>query len=117
MPLRLHKRDVDEQCFLVYGYPAPYTFTHQMQEFLKLVTYNEISHEEWLQCYEIILVTTKKKKDWFEKQELVLPQQIHDIAKELKMDIQLQTDEEKENGHSMLVCNLTDTKFVQREEK
>ena len=72
---------------VVYGYSASYTFTHQMQEFLKLVTHNEMSHEEWLQCYNIILTTSKEKNDWFQKKELVLPQQSHDTAKKLKMDI------------------------------
>ena len=57
------------------------------------------------------MATTKEKKDWFEKQELVLPQQIHDIGKVLKMDIRFQTVEEKENGHSMLLCDLTDCKL------
>ena len=105
------KEMMDEQLFLVYGYSASYTFTHQMQKFLKLVTHNEISHEEWLQCYDIILATTKEKKDWLEKNELILPQQIHNIAKKLKMDMQLQTDEEKENGHSMFLCDLADCKL------
>ena len=59
------KEMMDEKSFLVYGCSASYTFTHQMQEFLKLVTHNEISHEEWLQCYNIILTTIKGKKDWF----------------------------------------------------
>ena len=44
----------------------------------------------------------KRKKIGFKK-GLVSPKHIHDTAEKLKMDIQLQTVEEKENRHSMFL--------------
>ena len=61
---------------------------------------NDISDEEWLQCYDLIVKNMEIDKEACEKKGINIPQEIHEIAKKIRLDITATAKEEREAGHT-----------------
>ena len=88
-----------------------------MDTFLQLALDGSISSEEWLNCYKEIVNTMEMDKIECAKDEIVIPYKIHHLAKQLSLDAIFTTDEEREAGHTMVACDLTDCQYCDEKKK
>ena len=90
-------------------------FRCHMDTFLQLALDGSIGSQEWLNCYGEIVNNMKKYKD--AKDKTVIPYKIHQLAKQLSLDAIFTTDEEREAGHTMVSCDLTDCNYCDEKKK
>ena len=92
-------------------------FKHHMDTFLQLATDGSISSVEWLNCYKAIVSNMERDRDACAKRNVSIPNKIHHLAKQLSLDALFTTDEEREAGHSMVSCDLTDCHYCDEKKK
>ena len=93
-------------------------FTSHMDTFLQIAIDGSISSDEWLNCYKAI-VSNMEGKDTLAcpKRKYAIPNKIHHLAKQLSLDALLTTDEERDAGHTMVSCDLTDCHYCDEKKK
>ena len=92
-------------------------FTCHMTTFLQLALDGSISSEEWLNYYKEIVDNIERYKDACAKDKVVIPYKLHQLAKQLKLDADFTTDEEREAGHTMVSCDLTDCHYCDEKKR
>ena len=86
-------------------------FKSHMDTFLQLALDGSIGSEEWLNCYKAIVSNMERDRDACAKRNVAIPHKIHHLAKQLSLDAIFTTDEEREAGHTMVSCDLTDCHY------
>ena len=92
-------------------------FTTHMDTFLQLALDGSITSEEWLNCYKEIVNNMEKDKDECAKRKVAIPHKIHQLAKQLSLDALFTSDEERQAGHTMVSCDLTDCHYCDEKKK
>ena len=92
-------------------------FTCHMDTFLQLALDGSITSEEWLNCYKEIVNNMERYKDVCAKDKTVIPHKIHQLAKQLSLDALFTSDEERQVGHTMVSCDLTDCHYCDEKKK
>ena len=92
-------------------------FTTHMDTFLQLALDGSITSEEWLNCYQEIVNNMEKDKDECAKRKVAIPHKIHQLAKQLSLDALFTSDEERQAGHTMVSCDLTDCHYCDEKKK
>ena len=92
-------------------------FKSHMDTFLQLAIDGSISSDEWLNCYKEIVNNMERDKEACAKRKIAIPNKIHHLAKQLSLDALFTTDEEREAGHSMVSCDLTDCHYCDKKKK
>ena len=92
-------------------------FKHHMDTFLQLAIDGSISSDEWLNCYKEIVNNLERDKDACAKRKIAIPNKIHHLAKQLSLDALFTTDEERDAGHTMVSCDLTDCHYCDEKRK
>ena len=92
-------------------------FTSHMDTFLQIAIDGSISSDEWLNCYKAIVSNMEKDTLACPKRKYAIPNKIHHLAKQLSLDALLTTDEERDAGHTMVSCNLTDCHYCDEKKK
>ena len=92
--------------------------TSHMDTFLQIAIDGSISSDEWLNCYKAI-VSNMEERDTLAcpKRKYAIPNKIHHLAKQLSLDALLTTDEERDAGHTMVSCDLTDCHYCDEKKK
>ena len=94
-------------------------FTSHMDTFLQIAIDGSISSDEWLNCYKAIV--SNMERDTLAacptKRKYAIPNKIHHLAKQLSLDALLTTDEERDAGHTMVSCDLTDCHYCDEKKK
>ena len=89
-----------------------------MDTFLQLAIDGSISSDEWLNCYKEIVNNLERDKDVCAKRKVAaIPNKIHHLAKQLSLDALFTTNEEREAGHTMVSCDLTDCHYCDEKKK
>ena len=94
-----------------------YWFKSHMDTFLKLAIDGSITSEEWLNCYKEIVNNMERDKEACAKCKVAIPRKIHHLAKQLSLDAIFTTDKEREAGHTMVSCDLTDCHYCEEKNK
>ena len=93
--------------------------TSHMDTFLQIAIDGSISSDEWLNCYKTIV--SNMERDTVAacptKRKYAIPNKIHHLAKQLSLDALLTTDEERDAGHTMVSCDLTDCHYCDEKKK
>ena len=92
-------------------------FTCHMDTFLQLALDGSIGSEEWLNCYKEIVRNMERDRDACAKRKVAIPHKIHHLAKQLSLDAIFTTNEEREVGHTMVSCDLTDCHYCDEKKK
>ena len=92
-------------------------FTHHMDTFVQLALDGSITSDEWLNCYKEIVNNMERDKDECAKRKVAIPHKIHQLAKQLSLDAIFTTNEEREAGHTMVACDLTDCQYCDEKKK
>ena len=92
-------------------------FKRHMDTFLQLVLDGSIGSEEWLNCYKEIVRNMERDRDACAKRKVAIPNKIHHLAKQLSLDALFTTNEEREAGHTMVSCDLTDCHYCDEKNK
>ena len=92
-------------------------FNCHMDTFLQLALDGSIGSEEWLNCYKEIVNNMERDKDACAKHKVAIPYKIHHLAKQLSLDAIFTTNEEREAGHTMVSCELTDCHYCDEKKK
>ena len=92
-------------------------FTHHMDTFVQLALDGSITSDEWLNCYKEIVNNMERDKDECAKRKVAIPHKIHHLAKQLSLDAIFTIDEEREVGHTMVACDLTDCQYCDEKKK
>ena len=92
-------------------------FKSHMDTFLQLAIDGSIGSEEWLYCYKEIVNNLERDKDACAKRNVAIPNKIHHLAKQLSLDALFTTDEERDAGHTMVSCDLTDCHYCDDKKK
>ena len=92
-------------------------FTTHMDTFLQLALNGSITSEEWLNCYREIVNNMEKDKDECAKRKVAIPHKIHQLAKQLSLDALFTSDEERQAGHTMVSCDLTNCHYCDEKKK
>ena len=92
-------------------------FTCHMTTFLQLALDGSIRSEEWLNCYKEIVDNMERYKGAYAKDKVVIPYKSHQLAKQLKLDANFTTDEEREAVHMMVSCDPTDCHYCDEKKK
>ena len=92
-------------------------FKRHMDTFLQLALDGSIGSEEWLNCYKEIVRNMERDRDACAKRKVAIPNKIHHLAKQLSLDALFTTDEEREAGHTMVSCDLTDCHYCDEKKK
>ena len=92
-------------------------FTQHMDTFVQLALDGSITSDEWLNCYKEIVNNMERDKDECAKRKVAIPHKIHQLAKQLSLDAIFTTDEEREAGHTMVACDLTDCQYCDEKKK
>ena len=92
-------------------------FKSHMDTFLQLAIDGSISSDEWLNCYKAIVNNMERDKDACAKRKVAIPNKIHHLAKQLSLDALFTTNEEREAGHTMVSCDLTDCHYCHEKKK
>ena len=92
-------------------------FKNHMDTFLQLAIDGSISSEEWLNCYKEIVKNMEEDKEACAKRKVAIPNKIHHLAKQLSLDALFTTDEERDAGHTMVSCDLTDCHYCDEKRK
>ena len=92
-------------------------FKSHMDTFLQLAIDGSIGSEEWLSCYQEIVKNMERDTEACAKRKVAIPHKIHHLAKQLSLDALFTTDEERDAGHTMVSCDLTDCHYCDEKEK
>ena len=92
-------------------------FNNHMDTFVQLALDGSIGSEEWLNCYKEIVNNMERDKEACAKRKVAIPNKIHHLAKQLSLDALLTTDEERDAGHTMVSCDLTDCHYCDEKKK
>ena len=92
-------------------------FKIHMDTFVQLALDGSIGSEEWLNCYKEIVNNMERDKEACAKRKVAIPNKIHHLAKQLSLDALLTTDEERDAGHTMVSCDLTDCHYCDEKKK
>ena len=92
-------------------------FESHMDTFLQLARDGSIGSEEWLNCYQEIIKNMDRDKEACAKRKVAIPNKIHHLAKQLSLDALFTTNEERDAGHTMVSCDLTDCHYCDEKEK
>ena len=92
-------------------------FKCHMTTFLQLALDGSIGSEEWLNCYKEIVDNMERDKDVCVKHKVVIPYKMHQLAKQLIIDPNFTTHEEREGGHMMVSSDLTDCHYCDEKKK
>ena len=92
-------------------------FKRHMNTFLQLAINGSIGSEEWLNCYWAIVSNMERDRDACAKRNVAIPTKIHHLAKQLSLDALFTTDEERDAGHTMVSCDLTDCHYCDEKKK
>ena len=92
-------------------------FNCHMHTFLQLALDGSIGSEEWLNCYKEIVGNMERDRDACAKRKVAIPNKIHHLAKQLSLDALFTTDEERDAGHTMVSCDLTDCHYCDEKKK
>ena len=91
--------------------------TNHMDTFLQIAIDGSISSDEWLNCYKAIVSNMEKDTLACPKRKYAIPNKIHHLAKQLSLDALFTSDEEREAGHTMVSCDLTDCHYCDEKKK
>ena len=86
-------------------------FNCHMHTFLQLALDGSIDSDEWLNCYKEIVDNMERTWEACARHKVAIPNKIHHLAKQLSLDALFTTDEEREAGHTMVSCDLTDCHY------
>ena len=92
-------------------------FNCHMNTFLQLALDGSIGSDEWLNCYREIVNNMERYKDVCAKDKTVIPHKLHQLAKQLSLDALFTSDEERQAGHTMVSCDLTDCHYCDEKKK
>ena len=92
-------------------------FNCHMDTFLQLALDGSIGSDEWLNCYKEIVKNMERDKEACAKRKVAIPHKIHHLAKQLSLDALFTTNEEREAGHTMVSCDLTDCHYCDEKKK
>ena len=100
-----------------HWWDSNYWFKCHMDTFLQLALDGSIGSDEWLNCYKEIVNNMERDWEACARHKVAIPHKIHHLAKQLSLDALFTTDEEREAGHTMVSCDLTDCHYCDEKKK